>query len=361
LTYFNVNLPNVGGEFGSYLGHGGGHTGDGTRTARSEAEMLPVDKATTVEFVRLALLAVVMGIAAGLFARGSLRNLINARFRNVVLLGIYAAGMIAARFELRWSFAMMLVGMLAFVAFAFRNALPVPGMAVVGFGLLLNLAVTANNGGMPYRPSAVVSAGAVSSKSADLVPKDGVMQHAERPSDQLMILADVIPLRPLREVVSIGDVLVALGLGLIAFSAVAGSLSGAHSSSTLSANQPTALVRLNAIGVDPSVPRTPSRGVADIEGDWLAWEHKNSKNGNVIDLTEARHAVEAEAQKAKLDEWDHRIQLLKATGDITVVLDLVSAEDRQRIDDSDSDDEHSATARLAVERALQSSESRAVS
>jgi Family of unknown function (DUF5317) len=318
--------------------------------------------------VRLALLAVVMGIAAGLFARGSLRNLINARFRWTFLLGIYAAGMIAARFEIRWSFAMLLIGMVAFVAFAATNALPVPGMAVVGLGLLLNLVVTANNGGMPYRPSAVVSAGAVSSKSADLIPKNGVVQHAERPSDQLMVLADVIPLRPLREVVSAGDVLVALGLGLVAFSGVAGSITGLHSKNASSVHQPTALVRLSAGESSGENSKRPlvsfSKGVAEIDGDWSNWQNKQDPRSNVIDLTDASHHLTNARAKAKLDEWDRRIQLLKATGDITVVLDLVSAEDRQRIDHidpTDANDEHSTTARLAVERALQSAESRAVS
>jgi hypothetical protein len=323
--------------------------------------------------VRLALFAVVMGIAAGLFARGSLRNLVQARFRSVWLLALYLVGTIAARFELRYSFALLLIGMLAFVVFAFRNALPVPGMAIVGLGLLLNLIVTANNGGMPYRPSAVVSAGAVSSKSADLIPKDGVVQHAERESDQLMMFADVLPLRPLREVVSIGDVLVALGLGLVAFSAVAGSIAGAHSQNAVTANQPTALIRLST-GDQRQNRLTPNGssdgsagGVAplDSDDDWSTWQ---SKVIRLADGTTSREAagestdpdvVHAAEVREKLDEWDHRIQLLKATGDITVVLDLVSAEDRQRIeaaDDADPDDEHSATARLAVARAMRATE-----
>jgi hypothetical protein len=324
--------------------------------------------------VRLALFAVVMGIAAGLFARGSLRNLVQARFRGVWLLGVYLAGTIAARFELRYSFALLLIGMLAFVVFAFRNALPVPGMAIVGLGLLLNLIVTANNGGMPYRPSAVASAGAVSSKSADLIPKDGVVQHAERESDQLMMFADVLPLRPLREVVSIGDVLVALGLGLVAFSAVAGSIAGAHSQNAVTANQPTALIRLSA-GDQRANRLTPNGGSSggsaggvaplDSDDDWSTWQ---SKVIRLADGTTSREAagestdpdvVHAAEVREKLDEWDHRIQLLKATGDITVVLDLVSAEDRQRIeaaDDADPNDEHSATARLAVARAMRSTE-----
>jgi hypothetical protein len=324
--------------------------------------------------VRLALFAVVMGIAAGLFARGSLRNLVQARFRSVWLLALYLVGTIAARFELRYSFALLLIGMLAFVVFAFRNALPVPGMAIVGLGLLLNLIVTANNGGMPYRPSAVVSAGAVSSKSADLIPKDGVVQHAERESDQLMMFADVLPLRPLREVVSIGDVLVALGLGLVAFSAVAGSIAGAHSQNAVTANQPTALIRLSA-GDQRAKRLTPTGGSSggspqnqvsalDSDDDWSTWQ---SKVISLADGTTSRatgeptdpEVVHSAEVREKLDEWDHRIQLLKATGDITVVLDLVSAEDRQRIeaaDDADPDDEHSATARLAVARAMRATE-----
>ncbi len=296
----------------------------------------------------MALFAVVLGLGAGLFARGSLRNLVRARFRSSWLLAIYVVGILSARFDLRWSLGLMIVGMAAFVVFAVANALPVPGMAVVGLGLVLNLVVTANNGGMPYRPSAVVSAGAVSSKSADLIPRNGVMQHAESESDQLMFLADVIPIRPLREVVSIGDVLTALGLGLVAFFAVSNPMPGSHSNFKVrGAVKPTVLTRLS------TRPLTTDRSETDDWGDW---------RGRVHDLTasngQANDASEDDLPEPELDEWDHRIALLRATGDITVVIDLIPSADRGEVDAEDPMDQHSLTARLAVARALHSSELR---
>ena len=243
----------------------------------------------------------------------------------------------------------MLVGMAAFVAFAVSNALPVPGMAVVGFGLFLNLVVTANNGGMPYRPSAVVAAGVVSSKSADLVPKNGVAQHAERESDQLMFLADVISIRVLREVVSIGDILVALGLGLVAFNAISSPEPGGHSSNKVrGAMKPTVITRINTMALT-STTSGRSGGSALHEDDWGAWQ------GRVIDLTtpsDANEEAHDDPSEPVFDEWDHRIALLRATGDITVVIDLASLDAAEGIDEPN--DEHGLTARLAVARALQS-------
>ena len=46
------------------------------------------------------------------------------------------------------------------------------------------------------------------------------MSHPERPGDQLLFLSDVIPLQPMRTVVSFGDVLVALGLGCVTATAM---------------------------------------------------------------------------------------------------------------------------------------------
>lgn len=316
---------------------------------------LPCPKLWTgyVGEVRLALFAVVLGLAAGLFARGSLRNLVRARFRWTGLLALYVAGMVSARFDLRWSFGLMIVGMVAFVVFAAANALPVPGMAVVGLGLLLNLVVTANNGGMPYRPSAVVSAGAVSSSSADLVPRNGVMQHAERETDQLMFLADVIAIRPLREVVSIGDIITALGLGLVAFFAVSNPLPGNHSNNKVrTSTKPTVLTRMNRPATAPDARLGDATPFDDAE-EWGSWQR------GVIDLVASDASGSAgpdDTSAPELDEWDHRIALLRATGDITVVIDLVP--ERERIDIDRPMDQHSMTARLAVARALHSSELR---
>lgn len=79
-----------------------------------------------------------------------------------------------------------------------------PGMALIGLGLLLNAVVMAANGAMPVDPQAVPS-----DRTIDL--PDG--KHELLTSDtRLPWLADIIPVAPIRTVVSIGDIALAAGL-----------------------------------------------------------------------------------------------------------------------------------------------------
>lgn len=83
------------------------------------------------------------------------------------------------------------------------------GMWIAGIGVLMNFVVIALNGGMPVMAEAARIAGA---ESADLAFD---AKHVLLDSDsRLVFLADVIPLPFMRQVVSIGDVLFAVGLGL---------------------------------------------------------------------------------------------------------------------------------------------------
>lgn len=104
---------------------------------------------------------------------------------------------------------------LALICFALAN-LRLVGMPVVLVGLALNMAVIAANGGMPVRAGAVVKAGLVvpdEVPSIDLGPK----RHLEGEDDVLTILGDVLPVAPLREVVSFGDLILAAGVADVAF------------------------------------------------------------------------------------------------------------------------------------------------
>lgn len=79
-----------------------------------------------------------------------------------------------------------------------------PGMWLIGGGAALNLMVVLANGAMPVDPAAVASAG------ASLGPNDPL--HRELgPDARLATLADVIPIPPLRNVYSVGDLLLAAG------------------------------------------------------------------------------------------------------------------------------------------------------
>jgi hypothetical protein len=103
---------------------------------------------------------------------------------------------------------------LCLLAFALANRSLV-GMPVVVVGLALNAAVVLVNGGMPVRPAAVAAIGLDPARidAADL----GAKRHLEGPDDRLTALGDVVPVRALGEVVSVGDVVLAAGVATVLF------------------------------------------------------------------------------------------------------------------------------------------------
>ena len=89
-----------------------------------------------------------------------------------------------------------------------------PGMWLVGVGVLMNFAVIAVNGGMPVLAGAAEVASGFTVTEPDL---SGSFKHVLLgESSRLTFFADVIPLRVIGigEVISIGDIFLALGLGV---------------------------------------------------------------------------------------------------------------------------------------------------
>lgn len=89
-----------------------------------------------------------------------------------------------------------------------------PGMWIAGAGVLMNFAVIAVNGGMPVLAEAAEVASGFTVIDPDL---SGSFKHVLLDdSSRLTFFADVIPLRFLgiSEVISLGDVFLALGLGV---------------------------------------------------------------------------------------------------------------------------------------------------
>ena len=84
-----------------------------------------------------------------------------------------------------------------------------PGMWIAAIGILMNFTVIAANGGMPVSGEAAVLAGA---ESPELILD---AKHGQLDTDsRLVFLADVIPVPVLRQVISLGDVFLALGLAV---------------------------------------------------------------------------------------------------------------------------------------------------
>lgn len=88
-----------------------------------------------------------------------------------------------------------------------------PGMWIAGIGVLMNFTVIAVNGGMPVLAGAAEVASGFTVSEPDL---SGSFKHVLLDEGaRLTFFADVIPLRvgALGEVISLGDIFLALGLG----------------------------------------------------------------------------------------------------------------------------------------------------
>ncbi len=113
------------------------------------------------------------------------------------------------------SVTLMLCAYGALLAFAAAN-LRVVGMAVVALGLGLNAAVILANGGMPVDPGAVVATGLAQPEELARIDLGPNRQWQGR-ADPLAALGDVVPVAPLDEVVSFGDLILAAGLANVGF------------------------------------------------------------------------------------------------------------------------------------------------
>lgn len=159
----------------------------------------------------IALLAVLVGLVLG----GRPVGLTRLGVRWAALLVVAAAAQLADAVLLpgsQWAYlAALLVTTVLAAAFIGAN-IGVPGVPLIGLGLLLNGLVIAANGAMPVSVDALRAAG------ASWLTAIGDARHVlVGPSTRLSWLGDVVPVaNPLhREVVSVGDLLVCAGLGLL--------------------------------------------------------------------------------------------------------------------------------------------------
>ena len=151
----------------------------------------------------LLLVAVLVGGAMGLRRTPTGAHTPRPALERIWLLGVGAA-LHAAALLLDGGLAPLALAasLTAFIAAAAANR-HLTGMAVVGFGLLLNLTAVVLNNGVPVRQSALEQAGAPATV-------DGP-RHLETGSDAFGVLGDALPVPLTGNVVSFGDLIVILG------------------------------------------------------------------------------------------------------------------------------------------------------
>lgn len=162
--------------------------------------------------------ALAVGLVAGLAAGGRPSNAASCTFHlwPALVVGVVLQGVPELLgLEGSAAYAAVACSYTALLAFAAAN-LRLTGMAVVLVGLALNTAAILPNGGMPVRGPALVQAGIV--EPDDVGALDfGSKRHLERDDDVLVVLGDVVPVPPFREVLSIGDLLLSAGLAAVVF------------------------------------------------------------------------------------------------------------------------------------------------
>lgn len=155
--------------------------------------------------------AIVAGIAIGYARGGRLKALADAHVHWWPVLVTAIVVQVAAvltdgdlgRYLLLASFGLIIV-------FTARN-LTRAGMGVVLLGVAANALVIGVNDGMPVREEAVIRSGLADSDEIDDFDFNSKW-HLETEDDQLTFLGDIIPVPGAREVLSFGDLIMAVGV-----------------------------------------------------------------------------------------------------------------------------------------------------
>lgn len=164
-------------------------------------------------------IVIFLALAIAVLRGGRLVNLGDIELTAWWLLFIALALQIGTRFlpDEEWSewagVAMVLVSFVLLMALVLLNRSK-QGMWIAGLGVLMNFVVIAANGGMPVLAGAAEVASGFTVSDPDL---SGTFKHVLLDENsRLTFFADVIPLRlvGIGEVISLGDIFLALGLGV---------------------------------------------------------------------------------------------------------------------------------------------------
>jgi hypothetical protein len=156
--------------------------------------------------MRFTLIAVGVGFTLALVFGGRFRYLAGRTLRLWFLLPLGLALELAAVGSAgsTWPFVLVLAGFACLFAFAVAN-LAVTGFWMIALGLFLNAFTIGLNHGMPIGHKALAHTGNNASTFVAL-------HHVQRSSDKLLILGDVVPISPIGEIVTFGDLILAVGL-----------------------------------------------------------------------------------------------------------------------------------------------------
>jgi hypothetical protein len=163
--------------------------------------------------VALTLVALLVGAACGLFFGGDLRHVATWQVRSWWLL-IPGLGLQVAADRLALGAlgtVALAAGYVCLLVLALRNAV-LMGTGIVALGLACNLLVVTVDGGMPVRASAIAVAGIATEAQAPALDY-GHRHHLETPADHLRFLDDAVPIAAAHEVASVGDLILAMGIG----------------------------------------------------------------------------------------------------------------------------------------------------
>lgn len=163
-----------------------------------------------------------VALLAALARGGSLQHLAVTTFRHpwLVFVGLFvqlgAQTVARPHLDARWQL-LLLLGSMGLIALFLLLNFAKPGIGLAAAGLLLNVMVIATNGAMPvHAPSAERAGVPISFEEAGL--KHEVMDAGTH----LPWLGDAIALPALKTVISLGDVLLALGVALFVYRATRG-------------------------------------------------------------------------------------------------------------------------------------------
>jgi Family of unknown function (DUF5317) len=157
-----------------------------------------------------------LGGAAGVASGGRVRSIAQARIRRwwLLVLAVLVQGTLSlVPVDLRAG--LVVLACAALVIWCASNlavARLVPGMIVLGVGVAANMVVIAVNGGMPVSARALRDAGYPRSFN---VTRGHLDKHVPEVHAHLGFLGDFIPIPGIRNVLSLGDVAMLIGIFLV--------------------------------------------------------------------------------------------------------------------------------------------------